>query len=571
LGIGPGQHRPGTEEALSLDAHGGLAGGFGKAIGFDHVMLLPGDATLVPGRQRREGGFGFSSLIPEGDTAEEIGPFEEEAVFGDLEVAFVFDGDFEGLGEIHGVGQVPAVADAAVAGGIALPCGLAEPGAGADAIAPGVVEVVFGAGALQAGDLLAVDVKVIIAFAEPAFLGERDRQDGADVIAAAFDVGQQVILPHDGGVFLAIAGVEIRRLGGEFIELHPIDLPVQAGRAVWVVVGDDDAGIFAERHPPVAGQRAGGRDLDGDAVDDGGFAVADGEEITDGDFDARGGVVIVIDTQRQGVELPYPAGVAGKPDMGDDAGAFEDRHVDRLAGHEPVHVEIFGVPAGLFVAGDAAVAAFGEQALRAEDFVDRGGETRAAFVGRVVDPDGVVHVGAGVFIGHPAVATAVVGVSEDKQAAAGLLGVVAIADQQDAVAIDDAVGGRGIEDVVFPDGLFGPAETAADRPLPAQDLFDLSQVRIGQAGVGIPFLDPVQTQVGGVGLGGQRPELFIRGKFGIVFILIRHVLFGAGAMVDEAFPDVGEVAAVGFLGKVVISGPVEVFDAEARRLALLFG
>jgi len=53
------------------------------------------------------------------------------------------------------------------------------------------------------------------------------------------------------------------------------------------------------------------------------------------------------------------------------------------------------------------------------------------------------------------VPTAVVGVAEKKDAAAGLMGVIAVADQQYAVTVVNRICLAHLEDVVGPFGLFG--------------------------------------------------------------------------------------------------------------------
>ncbi len=93
----------------------------------------------------------------------------------------------ERAGEWNGVGEVPAVSRHARTGVRAF----SHRHTGVEALrlaqGPGVVEVVFGAGALDAGRPFAVDVDQIVAFAEPAGGGLDDAHHRAGVVAAAFD------------------------------------------------------------------------------------------------------------------------------------------------------------------------------------------------------------------------------------------------------------------------------------------------------------------------------------------------------------------------------------------------
>ena len=80
-----------------------------------------------------------------------------------------------------------------------------------------------------------------------------------------------------------------------------------------------------------------------------------GEEIAHRNFHARFLAIVVIDAQGQGVQLVHPPGMAREPDVGDNPRAFQYRHIDRLTGHEPVHVEVFAVPPRLLIARYAAI------------------------------------------------------------------------------------------------------------------------------------------------------------------------------------------------------------------------
>src|ERR1035441_1696794 len=92
----------------------------------------------------------------------------------------MLDGHFKGVGKPHGVKHVPPVADPAVASVVALPPRGAEPVAGARAEAPGVIEIIFAAGALETGNSLSVNVEEIVPFTPPAILAEGNGHDSPD-------------------------------------------------------------------------------------------------------------------------------------------------------------------------------------------------------------------------------------------------------------------------------------------------------------------------------------------------------------------------------------------------------
>ena len=184
LVVGPGEYWPGAKEALSLYFHLGLARGFCIPIRFDEMVVPPGHTSLVPGRRGREGSLRLARLIPICYAAEEIGPLDIKTIFRLIAVAAVFDGDLERFGKMHRIEQMPSVANAAVAGLIALPAGLAEPGAGSSSKSPRIVEVVFAACPLQTGHLLAIDVEEIVAFAEPAALPQRHGHYRSHIVSA---------------------------------------------------------------------------------------------------------------------------------------------------------------------------------------------------------------------------------------------------------------------------------------------------------------------------------------------------------------------------------------------------
>ena len=186
-----------------------------------------------------------------------------------------------------------------------------------------------------------------------------------------------------------------------------------------------------------------------------------------------------------------------EPHVRDDPGALQQRHVDRLAGKQPVHVQVLGVPFRLLVARDAAVASADQSRRWAEDVAKRDRSGRAGHRFVVVNPDQIVRVGPRVLVGHVAIRAVLARVAQQQQASSRLLRIVAISDDQYTMPIEDAFGRRHHQDTLFPlRGLLGPAETAAHRPAAVEHVFDGSQLFVSQSRVWIPGLDPVQSQVG---------------------------------------------------------------------------
>src|ERR1039457_3308317 len=126
----------------------------------------------------------------------------------------MFDGHFKGVSKPHGVKHVQPVADPTVASVVALPPRGAEPVAGARAEAPGVIEIIFAAGALETGNSLSVNVEEIVPFTPPAILAEGNGHDSPDVLAPALQVGDQIVAAGLGRGFLAILRMGIGRVGG---------------------------------------------------------------------------------------------------------------------------------------------------------------------------------------------------------------------------------------------------------------------------------------------------------------------------------------------------------------------
>src|SRR5664279_4723987 len=74
-----------------------------------------------------------------------------------------------------------------------------------------------------------------------------------------------------------------------------------------------------------------------------------------------------------------------------------------------------------------------------------------------VNPHRVIHIRLSVGVRHRAVIAAVVSVSEQEYSATGLIGVIAVADQQYTVAVIDGIRRTHLEHVVGPFGMLGPA------------------------------------------------------------------------------------------------------------------
>jgi hypothetical protein len=110
------------------------------------------------------------------------------------------------------------------------------------------------------------------------------------------------------------------------------------------------------------------------------------------------------------------------------------------------------------------------------------------------DPNRVVHVGLHVFARHPAVLAVAGRVADQKRTAARLRGVVAKADQQDAVAVADGLARTHLQHALLPAFPLGPQESAAYGPPLLERALDLGQLLVGQALVRVPLLDPVKLQ-----------------------------------------------------------------------------
>ena len=120
-----------------------------------HRRLVGRDALLVPVRDR-------------GDQVRPLAEGGLDLAVGLVGPALVLDLDSDRLREGHGVHEVPAVRAHARAQPLPFRDGRAGVFALGHVETPRVVEVVLGAGALDRGDLFAVHVEHVVAFAEPA-------------------------------------------------------------------------------------------------------------------------------------------------------------------------------------------------------------------------------------------------------------------------------------------------------------------------------------------------------------------------------------------------------------------
>ena len=122
-----------------------------------------------------------------------------------------------------------------------------------------------------------------------------------------------------------VAGVEVHHVGGNGVELDPIDVVEDAGRLLVGLVGDDDPGFLPERHRPVAVVAAAvGAGLDGERVDVGPHPVSGPEEVADGGLDRGDGRAVPVDAQDDRPGIADVHRIGDEPDVGDLSGSLED-------------------------------------------------------------------------------------------------------------------------------------------------------------------------------------------------------------------------------------------------------
>ena len=229
---------------------------------------------------------------------------------------------------------MPAVAGHARA----EPRAVGDRDAGVEAIrhveAPRVGEVVLGSRALERRLRLAVHVEAIVALPEPAGLRLHDREDRADVEAAALhveeDVRAAVVRRRK---LLPVARVEVRRALGQRGDLLPVHLVVEVVDLPPALVRQRHAAGLAERHRPVAVARAAvGARADHRGLDHPLEAVADAEEVAERRVDRGLGAPVVIDAEAHEPRPAVLVGGDGDPQVRHDAGALKIREHDLLAG-----------------------------------------------------------------------------------------------------------------------------------------------------------------------------------------------------------------------------------------------
>ena len=273
------------------------------------------------------------------------------------------------------------VGGAAITRFIALPKRCAVKGAALLTESPGIAEIVFGAGAAEARFGFAVDKEEIITLAIPAGRGVVNALHGADVMALAFNVGEQVVLAHYAGVFLAVHGVEIGGVFGQVGMLLPIDIVIEGAAFFVALVSDGDAGGFAEGHGPIA---VAGPAFRGDAYGQGSEflidTVADAKKITNRRFDAGMLFAVPVDTQGEQAGIEGRIVGDGAPDVGDQAGAIKLGDGQSVSRGDGSGVAVAGAP--ILVRGGGAHRLKRFQALESVKRVTGGGLDGAADYGQ---------------------------------------------------------------------------------------------------------------------------------------------------------------------------------------------
>lgn len=302
----------------------------------------------------------------------------------------MFERHFDSGLEDDGVVEMPAVAAGTTADDAPLvEEGDAEVGGAGGGETPGGEEVVFGAGSPDGGFGFAVDVDLLVAFAEPGWAAGADGEHGADVVAFALGLEEEVVLAGFDRVFLAVLGVEIGGGFGQLIQLDPVDVVVEEADGFFALVDDFDAGGLPERHSPEAIVGVGVLDDDGETDDLATFAEAIGEEVADGGFDGGAWVAVPEDAEEHflvvggalfGPVLGFGA-EEGEPDMGDDAwSGFVHEHVGFAWWNAEV-VEVAGFVAIAAWFGARVDHTFAGAAAVFADSHGGGGAAGPAFVG----------------------------------------------------------------------------------------------------------------------------------------------------------------------------------------------
>lgn len=171
---------------------------------------------------------------------------------------------------------------------------------------------VFGASATDIPAFSAIDAVKVVPFAPPAGAEGVDGEDGADVVAGASNFGNSKGFSRLGMGFSAKRGLEavgFDGFGGKFV---PVDLVVDMGVFVGVIMNADH-GPFGKGHGPEAGEAIVHRDH-GEGGDIAAFAIAKAKKITDGREDGGGGAAVPIHFDGERPEAGGLVGGDGHPD-----------------------------------------------------------------------------------------------------------------------------------------------------------------------------------------------------------------------------------------------------------------
>jgi hypothetical protein len=211
-----------------------------------------------------------------------------------------------------------------------------------DVEAPRVVEIVLAAGPLDRRLRRAVDPEEVVALAEPARLRLHDGEHGADVVALALRLEEDVVRAVGGRrQHLPVARVEVRDVRRQRRHLLPVDVVVQVGAAAAALVRDRDAGRLLERHRPVAVARAAVGAVDHhERLHLRLEPVPDGEEVADRRVDARDRAAVVVDPEAEQLRPAVLVVRDRHPEVRDDAGALQVGEHGRLTGNRPLAVVV---------------------------------------------------------------------------------------------------------------------------------------------------------------------------------------------------------------------------------------
>lgn len=279
----------------------------------------------------------------------------------------VFDGDLDFFLKVHRIFEMVDVGGL-VAVGIVLVDRGAVAQEGVVLHAPGLVEIIFAAGAVQFGrPFVAVDPNHIVALAPPGALEVGDAEVAANKVAAALGLENHIVVvpgeltlvgdiglggidldfvsPATEGIFPAELGVKITRFLGDvtsfIIDVEVLAVPFPAlvnqlyecpfAKGHLHVCVEGTALVEAVVLPSRSGKK---QRLVG--VDD---AVAETEEVAQGADDARGFGVVPGDLEQA---FAVVIGLS-HPEVGDAAGAFDIGERYSLAGFDPPGIAIAAI------------------------------------------------------------------------------------------------------------------------------------------------------------------------------------------------------------------------------------